>query len=149
MGLITGASSLLTVAGGVASSVMSLGANALKLGGKFVKSTTGKIALGAGTVAILCSDPKKGGFFGRAKEMFGNLFKSIGGMIGNAAKGTAAKAAVTVAQAGGTVNELADAVDKAESPAAAMEAIAEKANENMPDGMDGLCAQADYQPGIG
>lgn len=149
MGVITGASSLLTVAGGVASTVLSLGAGALSLGGKFVKSTVGKIALGAGTVAILCSDPKKGGFFGRAKELFGNMFKSVGSMIGTAVTGTTAKAAATVAQAGGSVNELAAAVSEADSPDAAAAAIKEAATLDVPDSVKGMCENAEMEASLG
>lgn len=149
MGLITGASSLLTVAGGVASSVLGLGANALKFGGKFVKSTTGKIALGLGTVAVLMSDPKKGGFFGKAKELGGNLFKAVGSMIGSVFKGGATKAAATAMKAGESVNELSNAISDAESPAEVKEIIKEAGDSAVPAGMDGLCQQVDMQAGIG
>lgn len=147
MGFITTGASLLSVAGGVAGSVLSLGSGALKLGGKFMKSTVGKLTLGAGVMAVVCSDPKKGGFFGRLKESAGNFFKAIGATVGKAVTTKTAETVATLDHAGDSVNSLTASVAEADTPEAAVQAIADAGAA--PPELAGLCAKADMEPEAG
>lgn len=149
MGLLTAGASVLTVAGGVASSVLSLGAGAFKLGGKILSSTTGKLALGAGAIAVLCSDPKNGGFFGRLKESAGNFFKSIGAMVGKSAVDKTVEATAVLTGAGENVMSLTESVVEAESPSEAVQAIKDAGSAVVPDAVAGLCEKAELSPEMG
>lgn len=99
MGLITGAASLISVAGTVASGVMTMGAKAISLGAGIIKHPIGKIAIGAGAAALLVSkydDNNEDSLLGKAKAGIMGLVDSFKNMIGVGVSATAAKAAVAV-----------------------------------------------------
>ena len=78
MGLLSAASSILGVAGNVTSTVMSMGSTALQLGGKFVKSFPGKLAIGAVVGSILASKVTGGeNIFSKIGSKHSEGFKSF------------------------------------------------------------------------
>lgn len=100
MGIITGAASLLGVAGKVSGTVLSLGAGALSGAGKFIKSPIGKLALGAGVMSFIVSkfsDNKEDTLFGKISSGFKGLWDTVKSTVGKFIGTTAAKAQVAAA----------------------------------------------------
>lgn len=113
MGIISGVTSLLGVAGNVSSTVMSMGASALSFGGKFVKSLPGKLLIGGAIGSVFLSaltGGKSKGLFGSLVEKVSGGFKNFIGAAKESVTTAALKTAVTVDNAGEQLSASRDSL---------------------------------------
>lgn len=113
MGLLKTAATAVSTVSSVAKSVFGIVQGVGKIGTGILKSTVGKFALGAGTLAILSSNPtgeKGGSFFSKIADKFKSFVGGIGASVAEKAGTTVLNVAAVTTGAGKAVNEAVEAV---------------------------------------